>query len=202
MTPTRAARSKRSIWLATACAATVIGAAAPALADIHWLVSGTFDDGATLSGWFNINPYGYLDGFNLVTTSGTKEAGFDYTAADSYAANGGLYVDAEPGYKNDLHIDFADVLTTAVADDPIVGGAHGPSYECVNSWSCYVATGGVTRYLVSGYASVGGTNPVGDLTTNDRLPAVPEPAAWVLMIAGFGLAGVALRRRRTLATAG
>ena len=27
-------------------------------------------------------------------------------------------------------------------------------------------------------------------------PAVPEPAAWALMIVGAGLAGVALRRRR------
>jgi hypothetical protein len=27
---------------------------------------------------------------------------------------------------------------------------------------------------------------------------VPEPAAWALMIAGFGLAGAALRRRRTV----
>jgi hypothetical protein len=30
---------------------------------------------------------------------------------------------------------------------------------------------------------------------------VPEPMAWALMISGFGLAGVALRRRRALATA-
>lgn len=28
-----------------------------------------------------------------------------------------------------------------------------------------------------------------------QLPAVPEPASWTLMIAGFGLAGAALRRR-------
>jgi hypothetical protein len=28
-------------------------------------------------------------------------------------------------------------------------------------------------------------------------PAVPEPASWTMMVAGFGLAGFALRRRRT-----
>jgi hypothetical protein len=31
--------------------------------------------------------------------------------------------------------------------------------------------------------------------------AVPEPASWALMIAGFGLAGAAMRRRAALATA-
>lgn len=31
--------------------------------------------------------------------------------------------------------------------------------------------------------------------------AIPEPASWALMIAGFGFAGAALRRRRGLATA-
>ena len=30
------------------------------------------------------------------------------------------------------------------------------------------------------------------------LPAVPEPATWISMIAGFGFAGAALRRRRAV----
>ncbi len=35
-----------------------------------------------------------------------------------------------------------------------------------------------------------------------RIPAaVPEPATWAMMIAGFGLVGVTLRRRSALATA-
>ncbi len=32
------------------------------------------------------------------------------------------------------------------------------------------------------------------------LPGVPEPAAWAMMVAGFGLAGGAMRRRKALAT--
>ena len=39
------------------------------------------------------------------------------------------------------------------------------------------------------------------LTLADARSAAPEPAAWTLMIAGFGLAGAALRRRRSLAAA-
>jgi hypothetical protein len=33
------------------------------------------------------------------------------------------------------------------------------------------------------------------------LAGVPEPASWALMVAGFGLSGAALRRRRVIATA-
>jgi len=32
---------------------------------------------------------------------------------------------------------------------------------------------------------------------NASLGAVPEPASWAMMVAGFGLAGAAMRRRRT-----
>ncbi|HEX7948029.1 MAG TPA: PEPxxWA-CTERM sorting domain-containing protein [Phenylobacterium sp.] len=36
---------------------------------------------------------------------------------------------------------------------------------------------------------------------NVRLTAVPEPATWAMMIAGFGLAGATLRRRRSFSVA-
>jgi hypothetical protein len=32
-------------------------------------------------------------------------------------------------------------------------------------------------------------------------PAVPEPASWVMLIAGFGLTGAAMRRRRSTVVA-
>jgi hypothetical protein len=35
--------------------------------------------------------------------------------------------------------------------------------------------------------------------TQDVLPGVPEPASWAMLIAGFGLTGAAMRRRRTSA---
>ena len=34
----------------------------------------------------------------------------------------------------------------------------------------------------------------------DAIPAVPEPASWAMMIAGFAAAGIALRRRRDAAS--
>jgi hypothetical protein len=44
-----------------------------------------------------------------------------------------------------------------------------------------------------------------DLSTGETITlsarAVPEPAAWAMMVAGFGLAGAAMRRRTSLAIA-
>ena len=40
------------------------------------------------------------------------------------------------------------------------------------------------------------TTLIGDVRINDGYLSVPEPATWAMMIAGFGAAGVMLRRRR------
>jgi hypothetical protein len=36
---------------------------------------------------------------------------------------------------------------------------------------------------------------------SEAIPPIPEPATWAMMMAGFGLAGAALRRRRAVTTA-
>ena len=45
------------------------------------------------------------------------------------------------------------------------------------------------------------TGYVGDISFDDVLLGVPEPASWAMLIGGFGLTGAALRRRRALAAA-
>jgi hypothetical protein len=185
------------LWFAAALAC----AASPALADITWTVSGTFNDGGQLGGWFTLNVDNYLSDYDLTTTAGSiVTSGVEYTPANSYWWNGDFYLDVEPGDFGALNLAFADTLAVPEAHNALVTVDPGPpapvvaqfpatfSYECVKSWSCYLATGGPTRYIADGFASAPGG-------------AVPEPAAWALMIVGFGLAGGLLRTRRRAALA-
>jgi hypothetical protein len=61
-----------------------------------------------------------------------------------------------------------------------------------------IVTGGPQTLTVRGTA---GVNAVWNGSGTFTPVAVPEPATWALMIAGFGGAGAMLRRRRGLATA-
>ncbi len=46
----------------------------------------------------------------------------------------------------------------------------------------------------------GGNGNIGNLLDNVTIAAVPEPASWMLMLAGFGMLGFALRSRRQTVT--
>lgn len=60
----------------------------------------------------------------------------------------------------------------------------------------------IARVLNQGGEIHLGTYNRGDQFFSDDAAAVPEPAVWVQLIAGFGLAGAMLRRRRTSLAAG
>jgi hypothetical protein len=151
-----------------------------AKADVYWTVDATFTDGTTVTGTFVTNVYGYLESnYSLTTEAFGPFPGFTYNSSDSYYSNGTFYVDAQPGYEQDLHLQFSDPLNVVNPDNPIVGGNLGPSYECVGSYSCYVPSGGSTRYIDGGFAS-----------------SVPEPSTWALLLVGFLGVGFAAYRRK------
>jgi hypothetical protein len=152
-------------------------------AAVVWDVSGTFSDGTTLTGSFSTDVYGYVGSANLLTQTKGGFTGFDYTLADSYSSSGLNFVDFQPGYTSDLHLQFANPLTSPSADNPIVDAV---SYECQGSFSCYVPSGGTTRYLTGGVEE--------DFAT--AVGGVPEPATWAMLLIGFFGVGTALRLAR------
>ncbi|SDJ65090.1 PEP-CTERM protein-sorting domain-containing protein [Bradyrhizobium lablabi] len=157
-----------------------LGSPTSAKADVVWSINASFEDGGSLSGNFTINVYGYLSDWDLTTQTIGPFGGFEYKPGNSYISNGAFYADFQPGYVRDLHLAFTTDLGVASADNPIVGGSPGPSYECVGSYSCYVPLGGTTRYLTEGVA----------------VAAVPEPSTWTMLILGFfGIGFMAYRRK-------
>jgi hypothetical protein len=108
-----------------------------------------------------------------------------------------LYHSGGTGPGNFLDITFANLAT--LASLTIYGRTDCCSERDIFTIDVLNATGGVLysgTFNASGEthsATVSFDRPVGN--------PVPEPAAWALMLSGFGLAGAALRRRRAMAMA-
>lgn len=100
-------------------------------------------------------------------------------------------------------------FTFTFANDAFWGTTSGqlvprPGTTIADNYATYVVTGGSGRFLgASGSLAATGTldrafpRPLNQsyLTGTLDMPAVPEPATWAMMIAGFGLTGTAMRRR-------
>jgi hypothetical protein len=180
-TPMRAHRFFRSAAFFGAFLVALCGSTLASRADVVWTLTGTFEDGATVSGTFTWTVDNYLSSANgslsLVTTPGYL-SGASYALPGSFP-NGGVPAntfDITNGYFQNLYVTFLNPLTTPSSVDPIVFG-----FECY-AWSCpgpdtYPTAGGDTRYFVSGYASAAAT---------------PLPATWSMMLigmAGLGFVG-------------
>ena len=97
-----------------------------------------------------------------------------------------------------LRFSYQDFFTRLSADPAAFGVApftHLPTDGCFGHLSPPATMD------CSGYFSVDGTHPIAPIQAAisreiAHIAGVPEPASWALMVAGFGLVGAALRRRR------
>jgi hypothetical protein len=167
----------------------------PARADtIISLENVTFDDGATASGTFAINIYGYLDWVNIATTPGTSQgsqpmAGYTYTS--------GLLL----GSTQDAVFAFnsiADAMSLVLAVNvPLVPAYTGADALVTGSASGTPFTGSSETCQENASACDGPGYQDGRLVTGGDL-YVPEPATLGLLAIG-ALLTTATARRRTWA---
>jgi hypothetical protein len=112
------------------------------------------------------------------TTPITESAPFDGVTFQNAQNQGGLfygYLDGATGFNNRIQLFGAPLFT---------GNTSAPT----------LLTG---EFLLSDIPPNGSPlQPNYRLTVSALTSAVPEPASWAMMIAGFGVVGGALRRRR------
>ncbi len=141
---------------------------------------------------------GFLPGENLIQSADTPDA---ITLTFSSAVNNlgfslennfyGVYTGTVT-YYNGAAAVFTQSLTQDTESGEYPGEAPYFAYNGVIT-SVVVDTSGANGVDEGGFA-------IGQLRFND-VAAAPEPGTWALMMAGVGLAGAALRRRRVATVA-
>lgn len=108
---------------------------------------------------------------NSLNLSGVTNVGF--STSGGYFTIGGITTLTGVTGVNSNERDFSVNFTSPESATPSLNG------------------GAISYGDGTAYTSFGGTIAASDVVTN-----VPEPAAWALLISGFGLVGAASRRRR------
>jgi hypothetical protein len=138
-----------------------------------------------------------------------------HIAPGSWFGGGNPYgIGADPTFNGTVTLDTNDTSGTtfqainfvtgsrtwSLADINVAGSSASFFGDVVNSFSLVFGSFAVNNSLYSNN-TIALTDDTGFRACNgcvsltSGVAAVPEPAAWVLMIAGFGLVGSAMRRR-------
>lgn len=184
--------------------------------DSHWTITPAQTGLTSQATTYNVNPGGctYVcvsDAAWLGVSGGgfqsyTYSLSFDMTGRDvTFATLSGLF-----GADNEASVYLNGHLLTSYLADHDTSYASFQAFQALHAFSAdasdFVSGVNVLSFYVTDYdapsalvvSGLGGTAALAEHAT----APVPESSTWAMMILGFGLAGVALRRRRaTLATA-
>ncbi|WP_425228779.1 PEPxxWA-CTERM sorting domain-containing protein [Sphingomonas sp.] len=174
-------------WIAAAAALLAAAFAAPAGAQtLHYALNGTAPDGTVEYASFDLDAHPIPlannigpDGFRIKFISGIFQIGsqvlnlqdLEFFTSDS----GGGFISLDPTDKT------GESLFLNVGSDQLFAGPP------------------ATPTLLTGNFLLFDFGTGADLKLS--VAAVPEPAAWAMMILGFGAAGITLRRRARVRTA-
>ncbi len=129
---------------------------------------------------------------NLVELDTTVNSSMYYTlGAGHYSVS--YYYSPRPNQAADTNGITLAIGSTAL--DSVTGAGAGDTVWQLRTVD-FVTTGGALTF-----SAIGNSDGVGGYLDDITISAVPEPATWGLMIAGFGMVGFAARRRRTVVAA-
>lgn len=171
----------------SAAVATLVVAYAP-LANAATFVPGS--PNFTVSGNIFSGPISANIG-NSGIAAGTFQDIFQFTIPQTGVGSGSLSTSTSIPFST-TDTDITSVLVNGLAATKTLS-ADGLS-EFFNISNVPITSGVLNRIIVNGLSR--GNGSYGGNATFTPAP-IPEPAAWAMMIAGFGLIGVALRARRT-----
>jgi hypothetical protein len=171
---------------------------------VYSAVTTALDPTLTIFNNFSTITGGTRTGQTVVKTTGTIPTGFDGNYLQVKGATGtnnpGYFTQTLSTSAQAFSFLFSDVTATGTSLKlNFVGGGS-------ETFNLYTAAGNRASGRLTIYRN-GGTNPnissvvFGSVSSSvlyniDSLAsAAPEPAAWALMLIGFGMAGAALRRR-------
>ena len=148
--------------------------------------SGTTTNNSFFAGGTTANPFlatnraGDTMSFSNFS-AGVVAAGGNFFASDA----GGLF--AAPGGVTVTATDASGTITRSIL----------PTSDSAGSFLGFVSTSGVTSFTVASNITAAGTS-IWPSVDNLMLAAapVPEPSTYAMLLAGLGLAGVVVRRRR------
>jgi PEP-CTERM motif len=185
----------KSMMLAALVAATAVtGLAAPARAATNLLENGSFETG-DFTGWTRSGNFGFT---NVINAPGFCQHGDFCVSAGPVGSEGVLSQSFFAPVGGQLSVTgwLAGNGTAPSSFSVALNGVAGAAFNPVPSQ-------GFTQFSFSGVSI--GVNTFQIAFRNDPsfnqfdnfsvTSALPEPAAWALMIAGFGLVGAAARRR-------
>jgi hypothetical protein len=177
------------------------------------VVDGSFEDQAQAAGTWGV--YTSINGWTTVSGSGievrnnlvgTAFAGNNFVELDSYSNSGMAQTLATTaGTHYTLSFEYSARPGVSAASNPIEVLWNGSSVATVtadgsllsnNAWSLYSYSLTGTGHDVLTFRAVGINDSVGGSLDAVSVTAVPEPATWALMGAGFTLIGLSIGRRR------
>ena len=166
--------------VASATLAVVLAAAGAANAAYTFVGNWNVGDGPT----WGTNPLAYSGTGAAALLFGGSASDYVVSTIDNQVSN----------INNMAHYAVVGVGFANFADNYFRGTEGTTHYQDVYVFDAATDT-------VSAYVNDFGTGGTNYAFRNDSPGGVPEPASWALMISGFGLAGAALRRRRTVVAA-